>query len=75
MKESAVKEWTFEKRGCFFKATEEEGLITVKTTHDGTPYSSTTQREDAPSEVIANVLAFELLYEIERPYLTQWPAE
>ncbi len=69
-----MKEWTFEKRGCFFLANEEEGLITVKTSHDGTPYSNTTRRGDSPSEVIANVLAFELLYEIERPYLTQWPA-
>ncbi len=74
MKESAVKEWTFEKRGCLFKAIEEEGLITVKTTHEQTPYSNTTQRGDSPSEVIANVLAFELLYEIERPYLTRWPS-
>ncbi len=74
MKESAVKEWIFEKRGRLFKATEEEGLITVKTTHDEAQYSNTTQRGDSPSDVIANVLAFELLYEIERPYLTRWPS-
>ena len=69
-----MKEWTFEKRGCRFEVTEDEGLITVKTTHDGTPYSNTVQRGGSPSEVVANALAFELLYEIERPYLTQWPA-
>jgi len=74
MKESSVKEWTFDKRGCLFEASEEEGLITVKTTYDGTPYSNSMQRGDSPSEIIANVLAFELLYELERPYLTQWPA-
>ena len=74
MRVAAVKEWTFDKRGCVFEVAEEEGLITIKTTHDGTQYSNTTQRGDSPSDVIANVLAFELLYEIERPYLTQWPA-
>ena len=74
MKVSAVKEWTFDKRGCVFEAVEEEGLITVKTTHDGTPYFNAMQRGGSPSEVVANALAFELLYEIERPYLTRWPA-
>ena len=74
MRVAAVKEWTFDIRGCVFEAAEVEGLITVKTTHDEAQYSNTTQRGDSPSDVIANVLAFELLYEIERPYLTQWPA-
>ena len=74
MRVAVVKEWTFDKRGYVFEAAEEEGLITIKTTHDGTQYSNTMQRGGSTPEVIANALAFELLYEIERPYLTQWPA-